>query len=148
MSTKALADELTKVLADTFVLYFKTHSFHWNVKGPRFRALHEMFEEQYTELWNATDEIAERIRTLGHWAPLSWDAMVAHARLKEAGQMPDADGMIEQLAYDNKAIVEGLYDALKMAEEADDQPTVDLMADRIAVHEKAAWMLSSSMKEA
>jgi starvation-inducible DNA-binding protein len=145
MSTKDLAQELTKVLADTFVLYFKTHGFHWNVTGPHFKQLHDLFMEQYTELWNATDEIAERIRIIGEWAPNSWEEMVKSAHLEEVKKVPDAKGMLEQLADDNKAIVKTLYDAMKMAEEMDDQATVDLMTQRINVHEKAAWMLNSSL---
>lgn len=145
MSHKELAEELTKVLADTFVLYFKTHSFHWNVTGPHFKPLHELFMEQYTELWNSTDEIAERIRIIGEWAPDNWDDMMKYASLKEAKTRPNANGMVEQLADDNKAIVETLYNTMKLAEEAEDQGTIDMMAARIGIHEKAAWMLNSSL---
>ena len=86
---KDVTEGLTKVLADTFVLYLKTHSFHWNVEGPNFHSLHELFEEQYTELWEATDELAERIRALGEYAPNGWADMNKHASLKEAGNLPN-----------------------------------------------------------
>lgn len=145
MSNKVLVAELNKVLADTFVLYFKTHSFHWNVTGPQFKSLHEMFMEQYTELWNATDEIAERIRILGEYAPNGWNAMVKNATLEESGQTPDAQTMLRMLVVDNRAIVESLTAAMKAAEEIDDQVSVDMMVQRITLHEKAAWMLESSL---
>lgn len=137
---------LTRVLADTFVLYFKTHSFHWNVEGPQFRSLHELFEEQYTELWEATDELAERIRALDEYAPNSWKEMVQHASLKESGQLPDAKGMLQQLEEDNAAIVDSIYPVLRSAEEAGDEATVDMLIARTQVHEMAAWMLKSLQK--
>lgn len=143
MSSKEIANGLTKVLADTFVLYFKTHSFHWNVEGPHFKGLHDLFEEQYTELWTATDEIAERIRAVGEYAPNSWEAMFKNASLQETGQTPDYKGMISMLANDNSAIVDVMKPVLKTAEEQGDEVTVDLMIQRMAVHEKAAWMLRS-----
>lgn len=144
MSSKTLADSLKVVLADTFVLYFKTHSFHWNVTGPHFRSLHELFEEQYTEIWQATDDIAERIRTLGEYAPNNYDEMAKVATLTPSGQTPDEQSMVQILAEDNRAIVKTLYNAMKTAENDNDEATVDLMVERIRVHEKAAWMLESS----
>lgn len=146
MSKKEISNGLTKVLADTFVLYFKTHSFHWNVEGPHFKALHDLFEEQYNELWAATDEIAERIRAVGDYAPNSWEAMSKHASLQETGQTPDYKGMIEMLANDNRAIVDVMKPVLQNAEEEGDDVTVDLMVQRMTVHEKAAWMLRSLAK--
>ena len=148
MSNKEIAAGLTKVLADTFVLYFKTHSFHWNVEGPQFKALHELFMDQYTELWNATDEIAERIRALDEYAPNSWDGMVKNASLQETGQTPDAGAMVEMLANDNVAIVGTMKPVLQAAQDAGDEVTADIMIQRIAVHEKAAWMLRSMGKNA
>lgn len=144
MSSKTLADSLKVVLADTFVLYFKTHSFHWNVTGPHFKSLHELFEEQYTEIWQATDDIAERIRTLGEYAPNNYDEMAKVATLTPSGQTPDEQSMVQILAEDNRAIVKTLYNAMKTAENDNDEATVDLMVERIRVHEKAAWMLESS----
>lgn len=144
MSSKKVADALTKSLADSFVLYMKTHSFHWNVKGPNFKSLHDLFEEQYTEIWEATDEIAERIRAIGELAPNNYEEMAKIASIKPAGQTPDADGMVQILAEDNRAIVKTLYSTLKAAEEQDDEATIDLMVERVAAHEKAAWMLEST----
>ncbi len=142
-----IVNALTAVLADTFVLYFKTHSFHWNVEGPRFKELHDLFSVQYNELWTATDEIAERIRALDAYAPLSFKDILRHATLKETGQMPDTEGMIGALEEDNRAIVESVFNALHTAGKADDQGTVDMMIGRSQVHEKAAWMLGSLLKK-
>ncbi len=141
-----LTDGLTSVLADTFVLYFKTHAYHWNVTGPRFKALHEMFEEQYTELWNATDEIAERVRTLGAFLPGAYKDLLPKARLQEGGNTPDADAMVKTLAEDNRKIVDLMYPVLRIAQDAGDEASADLLIGRINVHEKAAWMLESSIK--
>ena len=148
MSSKDLCEGLTKVLADTFVLYFKTHSFHWNVEGPQFKSLHDLFMEQYTELWNATDEIAERIRSLGEYAPNNWETMFKSASLQETGQTPDAKAMVEMLANDNIAITQTMKPVLESAQEAGDEVTADLMIQRIAIHEKTAWMLRSISKNA
>ena len=145
MSAK-ITQGLGAVLADTFTLYFKTHSFHWNVEGPHFKAFHDLFMEQYTELWNATDEIAERMRALGAYAPDSWEAMAKNATLKETGQTPDAMTMVSMLADDNTAITKSMKKLLESAQEEGDEVTVDLMIQRIAVHEKAAWMLRSTAK--
>ncbi len=147
MSKKSsVAQGLTKVLADTFVLYFKTHSFHWNVTGPQFKSLHDLFGVQYTEMWTATDVIAEQIRTLGEFAPNAFKDILAAASLKETGQTPDAKEMVKRLAADNRAIVEKtLYPALHAAQEAEDEATADLLIGRIQAHEKAAWMLESSL---
>lgn len=149
MNNKKIAGELQTVLADTFVLYFKTHSFHWNVTGEQFHSLHVMFEEQYTEMWKAIDEIAERIRTLGEWGPNSMQEMQKNAaNLNEAGQLPDATAMVEQLAGDNRTITKTLYSALRAAEDEGDEATVDMMVERIHAHEQAAWMLESSLPKA
>lgn len=145
-ANKEIVEGLQKVLADTFVLYFKTHSFHWNVEGPLFKALHDMFEEQYRDLWDFTDECAERIRALDGYGPNSYAEMLKHASIQEAGQTPDAQGMVEQLQEDNIAIVETMFPVLRLAEEAGDEGTVDMLIDRIQNHEKAAWMLKSTAK--
>lgn len=143
-----LIGKLQAVLADTFVLYFKTHSFHWNVEGRHFKALHDMFMEQYTELWNVTDEIAERIRTLGAYAPNSYKDLLSKSTLTEVSQTPDALSMAKQLIDDNIAITDTLKAALKEAQDLGDEATTDLMIGRITVHEKTAWMLRAIMKEA
>lgn len=141
---KALVTGLNKVLADSFVLYFKTHSFHWNVTGPNFKSLHDFFSALYTEQWNAIDEIAERLRSLGEWAPETLKNVLSTASIKETGQMPDADGMVEILAEDNRALAETMKGVLKKAMDAGDDVTADLLIGRITIHEKNAWMLDSS----
>lgn len=146
IGNKKITDGLTKVLADTFVLYFKTHAFHWNVEGSHFKPLHELFEEQYTELWESTDELAERIRALDAYAPLSMTEITKHASLQETGQMPDAAAMVEQLANDNAEIVKNIFPVLRAAEDAGDEATTDMLIERVSVHEKAAWMLRSTAK--
>ncbi len=143
MSNK-LAQSLTGILADTFVVYFKTHSFHWNVTGPNFKGLHEMFEEQYTEMWQATDEIAERIRAMGEYAPNSHAALMKSATIGESGQMPDADGMCQTLAEDNQQLSKNAMETLRLAEEEGDEVVVDMMVERMQVHDQNAWMLESS----
>ena len=143
---KDITTGLTQILADTFVLYIKTHSFHWNVEGPNFKALHDVFEEQYTELWEFTDELAERIRALGEYAPNGFSDMLQNANLKEAGQLPDWKGMLQALEEDNRAIVDNIYPVLRTAEDAGDEATVDMLIERTQVHEKAAWMLKSFQK--
>lgn len=140
---KDIVEGLENVLADTFVLYFKTHTYHWNVTGKQFRSLHEMFDEQYTELWTAVDVIAERIRTLREFAPVNLNTLVGKASLNEAGQLPDACEMTRQLAEDNRAIVSTIMPALKAAQDAGDEATADLLIGRIDIHEKTAWMLES-----
>jgi len=145
---KEIVDGLTQVLADTFILYFKTHSFHWNVVGPRFRELHELFEEQYTEMWEATDELAERIRVLQAHAPNSFKNLQDKAKLTEVGQTPDANEMTKMLANDNRQIVDNIYPILRKAEEAGDEVTVDMLIGRIQIHEENAWMLESTNKTA
>ncbi len=148
IANQDIINGLTKVLADTFVLYFKTHAFHWNVEGPHFKQLHDLFGEQYTELWTVTDEIAERIRALDAYAPLNLAAITAQAGLQETGQMPDAGEMIAQLANDNAEIVSTIYPVLHTAQEAGDEATTDLLIGRVEVHEKTAWMLRSMAKSA
>lgn len=134
---------LEKVLADTFVLYFKTHSFHWNVEGHDFHTLHTLFEEQYTELWTVSDEIAERLRALGAYAPDNFASILKTANLSETGQTPSADEMVKILLSDHEAIVGTLKAALKAAQDEDDEVTADLLIGRMNVHEKTAWMLRS-----
>ncbi len=143
---KAVVDGLTTVLADTFVLYYKTHTFHWNVVGANFKALHELFEEQYNELWTFTDEVAERIRALDGNVPINLADLKKHAKLQETGQIPDATAMVAELAADNAGIVSNIFPVLRRCQEAGDEGTVDMLNKRIEVHEKAAWMLRSILK--
>lgn len=134
---------LCRLLADTYSLYLKTHSYHWNVTGPRFRDLHLLFEEQYTELAAAVDAVAERIRTLGYPAPGTFRAFQELASIDEVAGAPAAEEMLRDLVTANEIVVRTCRQALPAAQEAGDESTVGLLADRLAVHEKAAWMLRS-----
>ena len=140
---------LSKLLADTYTLYLTTHNFHWNVTGPMFNTLHLMFMEQYTELWNAVDPIAERIRALGHPAPGSYRQFAKLASIPDAPQNPPkALAMVEVLMTGHESVARTARNVLPIAERADDQPTVDLLTQRLAIHEKTAWMLRSLLDEA
>jgi starvation-inducible DNA-binding protein len=138
-----IAGGLSHVLADTYALYLKTHNFHWNVEGPMFRDLHLMFEEQYTELAGAVDLIAERIRALGQYAPGSFSQFARLSSVKDAEGVPKAVDMIKQLAADHEIVEQTIRSALPTAQRAADEVTVGLLVDRLAVHEKTAWMLRS-----
>ena len=138
---------LSKLLADTYVLYLKTHGFHWNVEGPMFQTLHQMFMDQYTEAWNAIDLVAERIRSLGHYAPGTYREYLELARVKETPGVPKAGQMVKLLIEGQEAVVKTARELLPLAEEADDQPTLDLLTQRMQVHEKNAWMLRSLLKK-
>jgi starvation-inducible DNA-binding protein len=138
-----IAEGLSKLLADTFTLYLKTHSFHWNVTGPMFRTLHLMFEEQYNALWTANDEIAERIRTLGFIAPGSYNAFSKLTSIKEEDEVPEAEEMIRLLVEGHEAANRTARSILTTAEDAKDAPTIDLLTQRMEFHEKTAWMLRS-----
>ena len=139
----AIASGLSRLLADTYTLYLKTHNYHWNVTGPQFNTLHLMFEGQYTELALAVDLIAERIRALGEPAPGSYSAYSALATVKEADGVPSADAMIRELAADQATVVRTARAVFPAADEAHDEPTADLLTQRMQVHEKTAWMLRS-----
>lgn len=143
----SVVQALQETLADSFVLYFKTHSFHWNVEGPHFHSLHGMFEEQYTEQWTALDEIAERIRALGEYAPMSYGEISRHAEMSETEKKLSAMDMVKTLAEDNLALVSKLQAATEIAQEAGDEATADLFIGRTTVHEKNAWMLNSTAKK-
>ncbi len=143
----AIAQGLSRLLADTYVVYLKTHNFHWNVEGPMFQTLHQMFMEQYTEPWNAIDLVAERIRSLGHYAPGTYAEYNKLARLKETPGVPKAEQMVRLLIEGQEAIVKTAREVLPIAEKADDQPTLDLLTQRMQVHEKNAWMLRSLLKK-
>ena len=139
---QAVADALNGVLADTYTLYLKTHSYHWNVTGPRFRSLHLMFEEQYREMWAALDEMAERIRSLGVFAPTSSKHMGELASIESAEDTPPpADKMVKNLLEGHETLIRRARKALSVAEDAGDVASEDLLTQRIAAHEKTAWML-------
>lgn len=141
-----IAGELSKVLADSYTLYLKTHNYHWNVTGPMFQTLHLMFEEQYTELAGAVDDIAERIRQLGLPAPGTFKKFNALSVIDEDDETPDATGMIANLCEANEVVARTSRAAFRIAEEANDQPTCDLLTQRMQVHEKSAWMLRSMLE--
>ena len=138
-----IADGLSKLLADSYTLYLKTHNYHWNVKGPLFNTLHQMFEEQYTELALAVDEIAERIRALGNPAPGSYKAFAELTSIEEEDGEPTAEDMIRQLVKGQEAVVRTARGVFSVAEAANDEPSADLLTQRMQVHEKNAWMLRS-----
>ena len=138
-----IATGVSKVLANSYTLYLKTHNYHWNVTGPMFNTLHLMFEEQYTELAIAVDEIAERIRALGVFAPGSYKAYAELTDIEEEIAVPSAEKMIHTLVTDHETVVRSAREVIPVAEAADDQPTADLMTQRMQVHEKTAWMLRS-----
>ena len=143
---KAIADALSRVLADTYILYLKTHAYHWNVTGPQFAALHVLFEGQYTELHNAADFVAERIRALGEYAPGNYRTYAKFTSIQENGDnVPPATEMVRDLAEGNEILSRSCSAAFKIAEEADDQGTVDLLIQRMQASEKAAWMLRSHL---
>ena len=142
-SRKEIAAGLSRLLADTYTLYLKTHNFHWNVTGPMFNTLHLMFEQQYTELATAVDEIAERIRALGEAAPGSYSQYAELSSIREETGVPSAEDMIRQLVADQEAVVRTARSVFPAAEAASDEPTADLLTQRMQVHEKTAWMLRS-----
>ena len=141
----AIAAGLSRLLADSYTLYLKTHNYHWNVTGPQFNTLHQMFEGQYTELAAAVDEIAERIRALGVRAPGSYSAYSQLTRIEEGSGEESADEMIRQLAVGQETIVRTARDAFPAADKASDEPTADLLTQRMQIHEKNAWMLRSML---
>ena len=148
ISTKdraAIAQGLSRLLADTYILYLKTHNFHWNVEGPMFQTLHQMFMDQYTEQWNAIDPIAERADALGHYAPGSYKQYVKLASIKETDGVPSAEEMIRQLVEGQEAVVRTAREIFPTAESASDEPTADLLTQRMQTHEKTAWMLRSML---
>lgn len=140
---KDISDKLAHLLADTYLLYIKTHNFHWNVTGAMFTTLHTLFEGEYMELATAVDEIAERIRALGFPAPGSYQQFSKLTSIKEETGVPTADEMIRQLVTGQEALILTAQQAFKVAEQAGDQPTIDLLTRRMQAHEKNAWMLRS-----
>lgn len=141
----ALAKGLSRLLADSYTLYLKTHNYHWNVEGPLFNTLHLMFEQQYTELSLAVDQIAERIRALGHPAPGSYEAFAGLTSIKEAKGSTSAKDMIKQLVIGQETVVRTSREIIPIAAAAHDEPTTDLLTQRMQIHEKNAWMLRSML---
>ena len=136
---------LKRILGETYALYSKTHGYHWNVTGPNFQALHSMFMTQYTDLWNALDEIAERIRALGAFAPGSSGEMLEFATIGPDNAVPDAPTMVANLATGHEVLARTLRDGIQTAESAGDDVTVDLLIQRATIADKTAWMLRSSL---
>lgn len=144
----AIAKGLSRLLADTYTLYLTTHNFHWNVTGPMFNTLHLMFMAQYTELWTAVDPVAERIRSLGHAAPGSYAQFSALASVPDVpATPPKALEMVRILVQGHEAVARTARELFPLADKAGDQPTADLLTQRLAVHEKTAWMLRSLLEE-
>ncbi len=137
---------LGRVLADTYTLYLKTHNFHWNVTGPMFQTLHLMFEQQYNELALAVDSIAERIRALGLPAPGTYKQFTALSSIKEEDGIPKATDMIRRLVEGHETVARTAREIFPIAEQANDQPTCDLLTQRLQIHEKTAWMLRSLLE--
>ncbi len=145
MSNQPVVEALTKVLADSQALYLKTQNYHWNVEGPYFKSLHELFEEQYTDLAAAIDEIAELIRGLGEKTPGTWGAYDALRTIKDGDENADAVAMVRDLAEDQGAIGQTLQTALEAAQTAGDEVVIGALVDRMSVHSKNKWMLQSSL---
>ena len=141
-----IAQGLSKFLADTYTLYLKTHNFHWNVTGPMFQTLHLMFMQHYNELWLATDLIAERIRALGVLAPATYGEFVALSSIKEKKGFVKAEDMIRLLVEGHEAVIRTARSIFPLAEKAQDQVTMDLLTQRLQIHEKTAWMLRSLLE--
>ena len=142
-----IAAGLSRLLADSYTLYLKTHNYHWNVTGPQFNTLHTMFETQYNELALAVDEIAERIRALGIAAPGSYREFAELASVEEAKGGESADEMIRQLVTGQETVARTARDAFPAADDANDEPTADLLTQRMQIHEKNAWMLRSMLED-
>ena len=142
---EAIADGLSRLLADTYTLYLKTHNYHWNVVGPMFNTLHLMFETQYNELALAVDLIAERIRALGVRAPGSYREFAALSSITEDDDQPDAEEMIRRLVIGQETVARTARSVFPVVERASDEPTADLLTQRLQVHEKTAWMLRSML---
>ena len=142
-----IAGGLSRLLADSYTLYLQSHNFHWNVTGPMFQTLHVLFMEHYTEIWTALDLIAERIRSLGLPAPGTYKEFTQLASIKEVQGVPSATEMIRILVAGQEAVARTARQAFKAAEKANDQPTCDLLTQRLQVHEKNAWMLRSLLED-
>ena len=143
---EAVAKHLSKLLADTYSLYLKTHSFHWNVTGPQFNSLHLMFETQYNALWLAADEVAERIRTLDVFAPGSYSQFAKLSSIKDEPGVPEWQEMVGQLVEGHEIAAHTARGAIKVAQDGGDEGTADMLTGRLKAHEKTAWMLRSLLK--
>ena len=141
-----IAEGLARLLADTYSLYLQTHNFHWNVEGPMFNTLHQMFMVQYTELWNALDEIAERIRSLGYPAPGTYREFSRLTSIEETEGVPEAMEMVRLLVAGHEAVARTARAAFPATEKGGDESSADLLTQRLQVHEKTAWMLRSLLK--
>jgi starvation-inducible DNA-binding protein len=143
---KNIAEGLKSLLSDTYMLYLKTHGYHWNVTGPMFDTLHKMFMAQYTELWNAVDPIAERIRSLGFFAPGTYAEMSKLTSVKEDTKVPKAQDMIKNVIQGHETVIRTAREIFEVAEKGKDQATMDLLTQRLDIHEKTAWMLRSLLE--
>lgn len=143
---EAINQGLQKLLADTYFLYLKTHNYHWNVTGPLFNTLHLMFMTQYTELWNALDLVAERIRSLGYPAPGTYKVFSSLTSLKEEDGVPKAEDMLKNLVEGHEAVIRTARAILPSADSGGDEVTTDLLTQRLEIHEKTAWMLRSMLE--
>jgi starvation-inducible DNA-binding protein len=143
---KAIATGLAKLLADTYTLYLKTHKYHWNVTGPHFNQLHAMFMEQYTEMWTAVDEVAERMRALGEFAPGTYRQFAQLSSIKEDETVPKWQDMVKNLVAGHESVIRTAREALPAAQDAGDESSDSLISDRMRVHEKTAWMLRSLLE--
>jgi len=139
-----ISDAIQVLLANTYTLYLKTHGYHWNVEGPHFQQLHLQFMEQYTEMWTAVDELAERIRALGHYAPSSYGQMAKLSTIKEESGTPDWTQMVQTLAHGHEEVAKSARQVLRIAEDIGDDATADVVTPRITLHEKTAWMLRAT----
>lgn len=139
------AQALGRLLASTYTLYLKTHGYHWNVEGPHFQQLHIQFMEQYTEMWTAVDELAERIRALGHYAPTSYAEMAKLSSVEEEQGKPSWEDMVHNLAKGHELVAKEARGVLRVAEEVGDDATADVVTPRITLHEKTAWMLRATI---
>ena len=143
---KLIADGLAKLTADTYTLYLTTHYFHWNVTGPLFPTLHKMFEDQYVELWQAVDVLAERIRTLGFYAPGTYATLMRLSSIKQEEEVPKATRMLEVLVDGHECVIRNARALFVTADEANDEGTMDLLTQRMEIHEKTAWMIRSMLE--
>lgn len=139
-----LMSKLSIIMADTYALYLKTQNYHWHVKGPNFKSLHELFETQYRELAEAVDAVAERMIMMGHNAPATFKAFEQLKTIKDGDSSLNANQMVTELAADNATLVKDLNQAMRVAQDAHDEGTVNLLSERVAIHQKAHWMLSAS----
>ncbi|MDB5450759.1 MAG: ferritin DPS-family binding protein [Phenylobacterium sp.] len=140
-----VAAGLSKLLADTYAVYLKTHGYHWNVRGPNFASLHALFMEQYTEMWNAIDDVAERIRALGAFAPQGYRTFANLSGVQDGDPEQGAEGMLAELVRDHETLIATARATLPRAQEATDEVTASLISDRLTAHEKHAWMLRASL---